>query len=166
MTIDFREVLRQLEERKSYREVEFKREMEGIEETISGLKKMLAGQSQPPLFAITPQHVAEIPAGKFADMSVRWAILNFLAEDAVGPMPTGKIAEALEAGGLRSKSGKSFSSNVSAILSVMAKHRGEVEGIDGGFRLTQSGRSAWEAIQNTPQYASRVFSSNVSARPV
>jgi hypothetical protein len=165
MTIDFRDVLRQLEQQKIARELEFKREMEGIEETISGLRKMLASKSQPALFAVTPQHVAAIPAGKYSNMSVRWAILNLLAEDAVGPMPTGKIAEALNAGGLNSKTGKNFSSNVSAILSVMSNTRGEVESTETGFRLTPNGRAAWEAVKHTPQYANRLFAS-ASGRPV
>jgi hypothetical protein len=165
MAIDFRDVLRELEQEKIKKEADFKREMEGIEETISGLRKMLMSKSQPALFKVTPQHVAAIPAGKYSNMSVRWAILNLLAEDAVGPMPTGKIAEALNAGGLNSKSGKNFPSNVSAILSVMANTREEVESTENGYRLTPNGRAAWEGVKHTPQYANRLFA-NASGRPV
>lgn len=90
---------------------------------------------------------------KYFNMSVRWAILYLLA-DASEPMGRAEIAEALSAGGITSNA-LSFASNVSAVLSVMAKERDEVEQMESGFRITAHGREVWEGIKRTPQWASR-----------
>ena len=95
-------------------------------------------------------------------MSVRWAILNLLAEDANHPMTTGDIAVALQQGGITS-SGKNFAGNVSAVLSDMSRTRGEAASKDEGWVITEIGKSAWAHIsarrQANPQYGA---SSNVA----
>lgn len=88
---------------------------------------------------------ADVPQGKYSGMSVRWAVLNLLAEDATAPMTTGDVADALLAGGIVSK-GKSFSGNVSAVLSGMNHDRKEVTAKADGWVITETGKSAWTHI--------------------
>ncbi len=52
-------------------------------------------------------------------------MLALLAEDANGPLTTGEIADALQAGGMISNA-RSFASNVSAVLSGMNHEKKEV----------------------------------------
>jgi len=94
-----------------------------------------------------------------AGMSVRWAILSLAGESEDGTVPrTAEVADQLKAGGINSES-KNFSSNVSAVLSDMARQKRELEMTDGGnYRLTEKGRGAWEAIKRTTQYQNRLFS--------
>jgi hypothetical protein len=87
-------------------------------------------------------------------MSVRWAVLSYLAEVATEPVQTSVISQALLDGGMTTR-GRDFNSNVSAVISVMIRDRGEAENTGGGYRITANGRAAWAAIQNTPQYRSR-----------
>lgn len=86
-----------------------------------------------------------VNAGKYAGMSVRWAILNLLSEDATGPMSTGEIADALRHGGITS-AGRNFSANVSAVLSDMNNKRGEVISRNDGWGISPSGKQAWAHI--------------------
>jgi hypothetical protein len=161
--VNYRMLLNHFEEQRIKRNAEFRKEMEGIEETISGLRKMLANQPQAPLFSENPRSDASA-VGKYAGLSVRWAILNLLAEDREAPMPTSAIAEALRIGGITSNS-QNFTSNVSAVISDMTNKKLELESTDSGYRLTETGRRAWEAIKHTHQYATRL-SSTASMRPV
>jgi hypothetical protein len=154
--LDYRELLNHFEGQRTRRQAEFKKEMEGIEETISGLRKMLANQPQAPLFDVNPRAIASA-VGKYAGLSVRWAILNLLAEDREAPMPTAAIAETLRAGGITSNS-QNFTSNVSAVISDMTNKKQELEPTDSGYRLTETGRKAWDAIKHTHQYVNRFAS--------
>ncbi len=156
--VDYSELLRHFEGQRTIRQQEFKKEMEGLEETISGLRKMLANQQ--PLLPLRPRVITN---PQYAGMSVRWAILNLLAEDSDGPMPTSMIAEALTVGGVTSSS-QNFTSNVSAVISVMTNTRHELESTASGHRLTEGGKRAWEAIKHTHQYINRV-SPSASALP-
>lgn len=140
-------VLRDLEIRRS----RCQQELGDLEQTISGIRKLLAKDAS--LFAHIPQQMPR-PVGKYVGMSVRWAVLAYLAEEAKEPVPTSVIAQALLDGGLTTR-GRDFSSNVSAVISVMIRDRGEAENTGGGYRITANGRAAWAAIQNTPQYRSR-----------
>ena len=92
------------------------------------------------------QAASNVPVGKYAGMSVRWAILNLLNEDANSPMGTGEIAEALVRGGITS-AGKNFNGNVSAVLSNMSKERGEIEPTGSGWIISSVGRQAWAHIR-------------------
>ena len=105
---------------------------------------------------------AVVPQGKYAGMSVRWAILNLLAEDATAPMTTGDIAEALLKAGIQT-GGKSFSANVSAVLSGMNHNRKEVVAKTNGWVITEIGKSAWTHISAKRQAQKQQFtlSSNV-----
>jgi hypothetical protein len=115
-----------------------------IDAAVSALRKLMPE-------AEIVSHVARqvplaISGGKYAGMSVRWGILQLLSEDAVGPMVTGQIAEALVMGGIRSD-GKNFPGNVSAVLSDMNRIKQEVENTENGYVITSKGRSAWIHIK-------------------
>ena len=96
-------------------------------------------------------------------MSVRWAILCLLGDDHSGPLQTSQIAEILQQGGMTTK-GASFSSNVSAVLSVMRKEKDEVQLTDAGYQLTQNGHAAWHSVKLTPQYQNRLSPSGASVQ--
>jgi hypothetical protein len=164
----YQAVLRDLELRRS----RCKQELEELDNTIGGIKKLLSNQAS--LFVASP---APFPAAniafkiatiagasevridhsRFTGMSVRWAILKLLAEN-TGAQPTAaEIAQALVDGGMNSK-GKDFGSNVSAVLSDMKNKRSEVVNSAGTWDLTLTGHRAWEAIKSTPQYRERISS--------
>jgi len=86
-------------------------------------------------------------------MSVRWAVLFYLAEYSNAPQPIGAIADALKNGGSYSKA-QSFNSNVSAVLSQMAA-KGEIKKDDDGFALTDHGRAIWHGIRNSEKFINR-----------
>jgi len=115
-----------------------------IDSAVAALRRLM-----PPEEIIEPKDL-QIPmpvsSGKYVGMSNRWAVLNLLCEDAIRPMDTASIAEALAAGGIVTR-GKSLASNVSAVLSDMAKLRGEVESTDGKWTITQRGKESWIHIK-------------------
>jgi hypothetical protein len=87
-------------------------------------------------------------SGKYTGMGVRWAILALLTEDATSPLTTGQIADALQAGGMTSNA-KSFSGNVSAVLSGMNHDKQEVVSGSDGWSISEKGRNAWIHIKAT-----------------
>ena len=113
------------------------------EESIAGKTMSLFSPSAP-----LPERL------KYAGMSVRWAILNLMADGGVGELTTPLMAEALTAGGVSTKS-QNFNANVSAVVSEMRQRREpELEpGVaEGTFRITGHGREVWESIKHTPKY--------------
>jgi hypothetical protein len=146
-------------------------ELKMLDGMISNLRQFIAPQRLP-LATPSPQpQLRQVPVGgsapprigpasgppkqgKYSHMSVRWAILYLLAEHSPEPMGRTEIAEALRAEGITSNA-QSFASNVSAVLSVMAKERAEVEQVETGFQITPHGREVWENIKHTPQWMSR-----------
>ena len=119
-----------------------------IDRAIAALRILIPEEAQEALPSVNIQNKTETPVispGKYAGMSVRWAILNLLCEDATGPMQTGDIAAALQRGGIISNA-DSFSSNVSAVLSNMYRIRNEVHP-HGGWSITPVGRQAWAHIR-------------------
>jgi hypothetical protein len=118
-----------------------------IDTAITSLHRLIPedAKSELPTPAMPNVPSAVVPQGKYAGMSVRWAILNLLAEDATAPMSTGDIADALLRGGIQT-SGKSFSGNVSAVLSGMNHDRKEVVAKDDGWIITEVGKSMWTHI--------------------
>jgi hypothetical protein len=134
-----------------------------IDQAISSLRKLIpddAKQEIPmPELANVPQNPA-IKAGKYSGMSVRWAILSLLSEDATRPMNTGEIAIALQEGGITSGAAN-FAGNVSAVLSVMGKQKGEVTSGDNGWIISPIGRQAWAHIRAKRESQQLTISSNV-----
>lgn len=120
-----------------------------VEIAISSLRKLMPEEVRAVAAAVEIARPAPlIRSQKFANMSVRWAILYFLSEDATGPISTGAIAEALVAGGITSAS-KNFAGNVSAILSDMNHNKNEVISTDSGWVISDKGKSAWIHIKAT-----------------
>ena len=132
-----------------------------LEIAMAALLKLMP-QEQKTVAQPAPQQLplAAISADKYTGMSVRWAILCLLTEDATGPMSTGLIAEALRAGGITS-SGKSFAANVSAVLSDMRLKKFEVDSTDLGWIITERGRSAWIHIKATREKEGEATASTV-----
>ena len=97
---------------------------------------------------------------RFANISVRWAVLWHLAEDVQGFEKTGEIASALRAGGYRTEA-TNFGNMVSAVLSTM-KGKQEVESSDDGYCLTDSGRQTWALIKQGTKFRAATFSSEPS----
>jgi|HubBroStandDraft_2_1064218.scaffolds.fasta_scaffold18077_3 hypothetical protein len=157
----YQSVLRDLETRRN----RYQKELADIEQTIGGIKRIISTTAS--LFVSTPipasietplahgdgNVVAEMK--KYAGMSVRWAVLRLLAEDAPGPLKTVEIAALLSSGGISSAS-MNFAGNVSAVVSDMVNKRKELESAeDSSYRLTDNGRAAWAAIKHSPKYVNR-----------
>lgn len=152
----YQAVLRDLQERRA----SYLTAINELDAMIAGINRQLqVASAEPPLVANQqPIPIAKVANSdethRFANMSVRWAVLKLLAR-AGRPMTTGEIAKTLEAGGVESK-GQRFSSIVSAVLSDMKSKKGEVESVeDGGFQLTNQGREAWEHIEKSARYRYR-----------
>jgi hypothetical protein len=88
---------------------------------------------------------------RYAYISVRWAILDLL--NGSEGMSTAEIAEALTAGGIRTRAAN-FANNVSSVLtSTMQRDHGEVEALpDSKWKLTQVGLSAIRYLQTTEKF--------------
>lgn len=97
---------------------------------------------------------------KYANMSVRWAILDLL-NDSQKAMTTPEIADALKAAGIPTQAAN-FANNVSAVLSTTMKERHhEVDQLPtGAWQLTERGRDAIAHIRTTPKFK-RAFSWSV-----
>ncbi|HZR65390.1 MAG TPA: hypothetical protein VFA85_09600 [Terriglobales bacterium] len=113
-----------------------------LHNSISTLSKRI-NPDAPPSQTFTPSHP---PNQKYANMSVRWAILHLLNDSK--PRTTAEIAEALLAGGIETKAAN-FANNVSAVLTTTMKEapHNEVQQLqDGKWELTENGESAIEHI--------------------
>jgi hypothetical protein len=88
---------------------------------------------------------------KYTNISVRWAILDFLNDSQA--MTTPEIAEALKAAGIQTRAAN-FANNVSAVLSTtMCKEHAEVQQLpDGKWELTEKGQDAIAHIRTTPRF--------------
>ena len=91
------------------------------------------------------------PNLKYANLSVRWAILDILYESE--GMNTAEIAEMLRENGVRTKAAN-FVNNVSAVLSTTMKERHtEVQQLsDGRWKLTENGKNAIDYIRTTSKF--------------
>lgn len=130
--------------------LQLKREYEEAETTLNGIRKEISKlrDIHPTLFPDSDRPERRI----YQNISMRWAILWFLNEEAAGPVVTAQVVEALRAGGIAERA--NFSSIVSAILSQMSG-KGEVAKQDSGFVLTSNGVSAWEAIRRSEKFLNR-----------
>jgi hypothetical protein len=143
------------------RRAKLEAELHDVDAAIGGLQRLLgetltpsavplasSPQSSPNADVTQQPHVqAPQPHSRFTNISVRWGTLWYLAEDAHDFVKTGEIANALLAGGYKTKA-VNFPNMVSAVLSAM-KDKGEVETKEdgGGYRLTEQGRRTWNAIR-------------------
>lgn len=120
--------------------------------SISTLYKRLNTDNTPS--ATSGEAILSHPANqKYASLSVRWAILDMMANSE--PKSTAEIADALINLGVQTKAAN-FANNVSAVLSTtMKEHHNEVEQLpDGKWCLTENGRSAIEHIRTTSRFQS------------
>jgi hypothetical protein len=121
-----------------------------IDQAMASLHRLIPEDAKPDLPPPLPQSKVDYVAiprdGRYAGMSVRWAILYLLSEIATTPLSTGHIAAILREGGVTSTAAK-FAGNVSAILSVMSKQRGEVLAVGEGWTISEIGRQAWAHIR-------------------
>lgn len=118
------------------------RELQG---TILNLSKRITPDAQPKSLA-----TSRPTSHKYANISVRWAILDILMDSV--PMSTAEIAKALKASGVQSKAAN-FANNVSAVLTTTMKEHSEVEQSDDGkWRLSANGMSAIDHIRSTPKF--------------
>lgn len=102
--------------------------------------------------AATPSAIRQEATQRYANMSVRWAVLKFLAEHSVQPQKTADISAAL----LEGRNEKASRATVSAVISAMNKKAEVMWDADNqGYKLTVTGRSAWGAIVNNPKYINR-----------
>jgi len=123
--------------------------MRELQASIYTLSRKVNPDSDPTLSHPTP--TLRSPGHNYANISVRWAILDLL-HDSEG-MTTSEIAEALRAGGVQTKAAN-FVNNVSAVLTTtMQKSHKEVEqASEGKWRLTETGVSAIEYIRTTDKF--------------
>ena len=135
-----------------------------IDQAIASLRRLIPEDAKHELPVPDQPNIAMNPmaqrTGKFTGMSVRWAILNLLSEFATRPMSTGEIAAALREGGIMSEAAK-FAGNVSAVLSVMGKQRGEVTSSENGWAISPLGRQAWAHIRAKRESQQLTISPNV-----
>jgi hypothetical protein len=120
-----------------------------IDKAVASLHRLIPDDAKEELPAPNYSNIPVNPAvktGRFSGMGVRWAVLNLLSEVATGPMSTGEIAAALKDGGVHSEAAK-FAGNVSAVLSVMCRQKGEVTASGNGWTISAIGRQAWAHIR-------------------
>ena len=141
-------VLRDLETDRArvYEEVAtLQRSLKELDYNIASLQRRLNPNSAP-LRALA---VVRDPAKKYANISVRWAMLDLLNDS--GPLATADIADALKSAGVMSRA-INFTNNVSAVLSTTMKEHDEVKLDDGKWQLTETGRNAIAHIRASGKF--------------
>jgi hypothetical protein len=103
---------------------------------------------------------------KYANMSVRWAILDWLND--TQPQSTSEIADALLTAGVRTRAAN-FANNVSAVLTGMRDMEHEVQQVaDSKWELTDKGKSCIAYLRGTPKFRAalrgRVFTAGFERR--
>ena len=136
----YRAVISDLESRKAKHGLiieHHKREIEEIDQTLSGIKILIAKMNGLPS---AEEH-------KFVNMSMRWGILHILGDNLDG-MASAEIAAFLRSGGMRSN-GQNFNGNVSAVLSDMKSKKEEVSlQLDTGkWKITGVGHDVLTSIK-------------------
>jgi hypothetical protein len=154
-------------------DLEFRRtkcldELRKIEAAITGLRAAMEVAFYvtpgPTSIAIsaTMSEIRQEAQQRYSNMSVRWAILKFLAEHSAQPQKTADISAALLEGG----NPKASKPTVSAVISDMGKKDELMWDADAqGYKLTVTGRSAWGAIVNSTKYLNRASASAEQAPP-
>jgi hypothetical protein len=121
---------------------ELQKRLHDLNHSIGTISKSLTPEtSSSPLLISRPAN------HKYANTSVRWAILDLLSDSE--PKTTAEIADALLTGGIPTKAAN-FANNVSAVLSnTMKESRKDVEQLpDGKWKLTDSGHATIEHIRS------------------
>ena len=134
-----------------------------IDNAVTALRRLMPNEE------IVPDKVSQqvLPIqidGHYTGMSTRWAILALLTEHATGPMTTGEIADALQAGGMVSNA-RSFAGNVSAVLSGMNHEKNEVVAGPNGWAISERGRNAWIHIKASRERKPLIEGDSASVYP-
>ncbi|HWT65986.1 MAG TPA: hypothetical protein VN151_07710 [Terracidiphilus sp.] len=126
-----------------------KKEYEDVEQVLTGVRREISAlkATQALLFPESERPERK----KYQNISMRWAILWHLSES-VGPLQTPTVADGLREGGVSER--PNFNSIVSAILSQMSQ-KSEVERVEGGYRLTNSGQQTWDGIRRSEKFLNR-----------
>jgi hypothetical protein len=129
--------------------------------TASGLVLLSSPPPPPPGLLIPPPPSSPTgsPELRYANMSVRWAILKLFSEQMPPgePVTTADISAFLLDGGNE----KATKPTVSAVISDMVKRRSELQSTEGGsYTLTDNGRAAWSAIAHSARYLNRDLSAS------
>jgi len=138
--------------------------LKDLNSSISILRKRLNPDATTTISSSSSVTPSRPPSNrKYASTSVRWAILDLLAES--DSKTTAEIAEILIAAGVQTRAAN-FANNVSAVLSTtMKEQHNEVQQLpDGKWQLTEKGRSAIEHIRTTPRFQSAMRGSRTYAR--
>ena len=124
-----------------------------LHNSISTLYKRINPDASPSSQTPAPSRP---PNQKYANMSVRWAILDLLV-DSQKAMATAEIADALLVAGVQTRAAN-FANNVSAVLSTtMREEHNEVQQLpDGKWELTEKGKEAIEYIRTTSKFLGAV----------
>jgi hypothetical protein len=127
--------------------------------TASGLV-LSSPPPPPPGFIIPPppSPPGAPPEQRYANMSVRWAILKLFSEQ----MPLGENVTTADISAFLLEGGneKATKPTVSAVISDMVKRRSELQSTEGGsYTLTDNGRAAWSAIAHSARYLNRDLTS-------
>jgi hypothetical protein len=156
----YRAVLEDLQKQRN----EYRLKINEIEQAMASLHRLIPEDAKPglppPAYTNGSKPQVSQANGRYGGMSVRWAILNLLSEFAIGPMTTGEIAIALRAGGITSEAAN-FAGNVSAVLSVMANKKGEVQTVNNGWTISPIGKQAWAHIRGKRESQQVMLSSSV-----
>jgi hypothetical protein len=143
--------------------------LEELQKLDSAITALSATMSATALIAPAPPpppvHIAKPSDWKrrFANISVRWAVLKLFAEHLpIGmgietAMTSAEVSASLLEGG----NDKASKANVSAVISDMVNQRKELVATEnGGYALTDNGRAAWSAIAHSSRYLNRNNSPN------
>jgi hypothetical protein len=125
-------------------------ELDKVEETIAKLQELIHPKPPTEIVSVYVTPAPEITASTFADMSVRWAILKYL-HTSRQPMKTADIADALDKGG----NPRASKTTVSAVVSDMVNNRHELVSVEDGYKLTDTGKATWAAIERSSRYRNR-----------
>ena len=130
-------------------------ELARVERAITALRESI---EIPPITETVAVVREKLDPHRFADMSVRWAVLKFLCGEANGPLKTAEIADALVDGG----NPRASKTTVSAVISDMVNKRSELKLTDDGYQLTPTGKAVWNAVEHSARYQNRANSSDAS----
>jgi hypothetical protein len=138
----------QMRRKNTYAQVsELQRQLRELDNLIAGISRIISPTNS--VAATSPD------VRKYANISVRWAILDLLST-AAAPMATADIAEALRNEGVVTKA-TNFTNNISAVVSSTMKGvKGEVaQTSDGKWELTDRGRNSIVHIRTSTEFRRR-----------
>lgn len=129
-------------------------ELAKVEEAITTLQELIHPEPITEIVSVYVSPAPEIAADTFTNMSVRWAVLKYLSSSRQA-MKTTDIADALDKGG----NPRASKTTVSAVVSDMVNNRHELASVEDGYKLTDTGKAVWAAIEHSSRYRNRAQAS-------